>query len=264
MKFGGTHREIVDTKEVFSYEFLSGELEDVLKAIHESSQQRQVIVNAINAHGISEAASDPELHSIFSNGVMNIPDGMPLVWISRLKRNPLNRRFPGRQFFLDLCSFAERHGYSIFLLGDTTDTLEGSIKTLGSMFPSLRVAGFYSPSFPFEISSPETDHIIECINNAHPDFVFVALGVPKQEKLMIRMEGKIQAKLMMGIGGTLQYLVGAYPVAPLWMQDAGLEWFWRFAHEPNRLWRRYTVGNLHFLYLTIKYLIKKGRARKAG
>ncbi len=150
----------------------------------------------------------------------------------------------------DLLQRAVASNLSVYFYGGKDDLLSETLKYLNLNFPNLKVAGSCSPPF-HKLSAAEEEAHVEEINNSGAQLVFVVLGCPKQEKWMASMKGRINA-MMVGIGGALPVMIGLQKRAPAWMQNAGLEWMFRFLQEPVRLFGRYSFTNSLFLYLMLK------------
>jgi N-acetylglucosaminyldiphosphoundecaprenol N-acetyl-beta-D-mannosaminyltransferase len=146
------------------------------------------------------------------------------------------------------CGMAEKEGYSVFLYGSKPETLEKLKTTLVNRFPRLKIAGTYSPPFR-KLDTHEETKIIQMINAASPDILFVGLGVPRQEKWMARHCQTIKVPITIGIGAAFDFISGEKKQAPTWMQARGLEWFFRLLSEPRRLWTRYLIYNPLFVFL---------------
>lgn len=194
-------------------------------------------VATVNVDFIVQALEDPELQYLLQDVDLATADGMPLVWASRVIGNPLEGRVAGSDFVPLLAERAAQRGYSIFFLGAGPGVAERAAEVLKQRYPDLPVAGIYAPPFqPVHEMGAET---LERIKEANPDILLVAFGNPKQEKF-IRMFGReLNVPLMIGVGGTLDFIAGVRQRAPIWMQRLGLEWFYRLIQEPSRLWRRY-------------------------
>jgi N-acetylglucosaminyldiphosphoundecaprenol N-acetyl-beta-D-mannosaminyltransferase len=176
---------------------------------------------------------------------MATPDGMPVTWMLRHMGFPNQQRINGPDLMWNYCEFAERMNESIFLYGNTQQTLDNLQRRLRISFPKLMIAGTCSPPFR-TLSNKEDDEIVQLINNSGARVVFVSLGCPKQELWMAAHRGKINA-VMVGVGAAFDYHAGTIKRAPLWMQHHGLEWLHRLYSEPRRLWKRYIVTNSIFI-----------------
>ncbi len=207
-----------------------------------------------NAHMVVEAIRNHHVAESVNNATWVVADGVPLVWAIRaiFKRN--QERVTGLDFLPDLLHRASQEGLSVYFYGSTPEVLQATLQTCQQRFPTLRVAGTYSP--PFRSLTPaEEDEAVEKIVASGARLVFVALGCPRQELWIARMRHRIPAVLL-GIGGALPVLAGQFSRAPIWMQMYGLEWLYRLIQEPTRLFRRYLTTNALFIfYLFRKHLI---------
>jgi N-acetylglucosaminyldiphosphoundecaprenol N-acetyl-beta-D-mannosaminyltransferase len=175
-----------------------------------------------------------------------VPDGMPLVWASRLCGTPLAERVTGADLTQSLIAAAAARGKSVYLLGGAPGTAVEAASAMRRAHPQLRVAGTYFPPYGFENDPRQWDSMAEAIGTAQPDMVFVGLGSPKQEYVIQRLRGLLPASWWLGIGVTFSFLSGQLSRAPQWMQRCGLEWLFRLMCEPKRLARRYLVDDLPF------------------
>ena len=181
---------------------------------------------------------DVELHQIIANCTLVLPDGMPLVWISRLFGYPLKERVSGVDIVPQLAELSARKGYSIFLLGGGKGVAARAAARLEEMHPGCQIAGHYAPPLA-DLGRMDHGETIARIREAKPDILLVAFGNPKQEK-WIHMHGKkCGVPVSIGVGGTFDMLVGDVERAPVWMQRCGLEWLGRSMQEPTRLLPRY-------------------------
>lgn len=179
-------------------------------------------------------------------------DGMPLVWLSRLLREPLPGRVTGADTVPKICARCAEEGLSIYVLGGSMLALTEAFAILRDKSPNLKIAGMNWSEIKLE-----ADHgtLVEHINSTHPDVLFVALGNPKQELWISRNAAKLDVGVAMGVGGTFNFISGVIPRAPLWMQLHGLEWVHRVTHEPGRLWQRYVRGLVKFSFLSFITLL---------
>jgi len=175
-----------------------------------------------------------------------VADGMPLVWASRLQGTPLPQRVPGSNLISSLSAAAGAKGRSVFLLGGDPGTAEGAARCLKQEYPTTVVAGTHYPPFGFEHDPKEMSLIIQALSDAKPDIIYVALGSPKQEKLIARLRPILPAAWWMGVGNSFSFLSGNVKRAPIWMQRIGMEWLHRLFQEPRRLFRRYLIVGVPF------------------
>jgi len=200
---------------------------------------------------VMSAGDDPAYRQVINQADLVTPDGMPLVWIARARGQRAIGRVCGpdlmRQICTDPCLAHWRH----FFYGSTSRTLEELQRQLCEWNPDIKICGAVSPPFREE-ARKEDANVIEQINAAHPDIVWVGLGAPKQDIWMALNRDALEAPVLIGIGAAFDFLAGIKPRAPRWMQKSGLEWLFRLWCEPRRLWRRYVIGNTRFCFEFLK------------
>ena len=182
--------------------------------------------------------NDVHLHRIIAGCSLVLPDGMPLVWISRLLGKPLKERVSGADLVPQLAELSAKKGYGIYLLGGKPGVAERATKVLQEMYPGVNIVGHHAPPLA-DLERMDHGDALDRIRAAKPDILLVAFGNPKQEK-WIRMHAKRSGvPVSIGIGGSMDMLVGDVQRAPVWMQRSGLEWLGRCLQEPARLFPRY-------------------------
>jgi N-acetylglucosaminyldiphosphoundecaprenol N-acetyl-beta-D-mannosaminyltransferase len=202
-----------------------------------------------DVHGVILSQDDAELRAIHNRAGLVTPDGMPLVWLSKLHGHRHVERVYGPDLMLALCAHSPARGYRHFLYGSSDAVLEKLRANLTARFPGLAIVGSYSPPFR-PLTQAEDDAVVEMLNAAAPDIVWVGLSTPKQERWMAAHLDRLQAPALIGVGAAFDFHAGTKPQAPRWMQRSGLEWLFRLATEPARLWKRYLVYSPRFVYLT--------------
>ena len=210
-----------------------------------SNGDRQYVC-VTGVHGIIESQRDPRLRDVHNRSGLTTPDGMPLVWAGRVAGARHMGRVYGPDLMLALSDLASMRGFSSFFYGGQPGVADRLAQRLQDLYPGLRVAGTYSPPFR-EPSAVEDGDVIRFINEAGPDVIWVGLGTPKQELWMASHAARLDASVLIGVGAAFDIHAGLSPQAPRWMQRSGLEWTFRLAHEPRRLWRRYLYNNPRFL-----------------
>jgi len=205
-------------------------------------------VCAVNVHTVSLARREAAFREVLNGALLAVPDGTPLVWAHTILGG---RRIPGRVYgptlMLKLCEGAAARGLPVYLYGGAAGVPEKLAEVLKQRWPALTVAGAFSPPFResgADDSGPRQE--IEAINRSGARLLFVALGAPKQERFMHRHAAAINP-VQVGVGVAFDFHSGRMRQAPAWMQDAGLEWSYRFALQPRRLWRRYLFYNPYFI-----------------
>lgn len=198
-----------------------------------------------NVHTTVTASRDADYLGVQNGAVMVLPDGGPLSKYSRAHGFSSAQRVTGPDLMRNILAQSAENGWSHYFYGSTPETLEKLKAVLDERYPGAKVAGMYSP--PFRTLTPEEDDAdVARINDATPDFVWVGLGAPKQERWMAAHKGRVHA-LMLGVGAAFDYEAGNIQRAPAWMQRHNLEWFYRLMQDPRRLLGRYLSTNLRFL-----------------
>jgi len=229
---------------------------DVVARIMEWARVRSSrYVCICNVHSLVTARQDPAFRTVLDQSDLNTADGVPLVWGVRAAGHPGQQRVAGPDLIDPLCRAAAREGVSVFLYGSTPETLAGFRDKLTADHPGLTIAGAISPPFRI-LTDAEKREIVATIEASGAGIVWVGLGCPKQEKWMWEHRPKLNA-VMIGVGAAFDYEIGRIRRAPGWMQRAGLEWAYRLAQEPRRLFKRYAVTNTLFVALYAKDALRR-------
>lgn len=199
-----------------------------------------------NVHTTVLSFEDPEYRAIQNGGIMAIPDGGPLSSVGRRRGFMNMQRTAGPSYMSEIMEISVENGYRHFFYGATQETLNKLRKALIQDYPDICIAGMYSPPFR-PISIEEDEKIVATINKANPDFLWIGLGAPKQEKWMASHQGKVKG-FMVGVGAGFDYIAGNIERAPEWMQRNNLEWLYRLKQEPFRLFQRYWSTNWKFIW----------------
>jgi N-acetylglucosaminyldiphosphoundecaprenol N-acetyl-beta-D-mannosaminyltransferase len=216
------------------------------KAAERSGKPHQHVV--VNVDKLVKASRDEELRRIINECALINVDGMPVVWASRMLGKGLKERVAGVDLFEALMKRAAEKGWRVFLLGAKEDVVSG-VKTLyEKKYSGLTVAGYRNGYWKPE----EEAGVVEKIKEARADLLFVAISSPKKEHFLGRYQAEMKIPFAMGVGGTFDVAVGKVKRAPVWMQKAGLEWFYRFLQEPRRMFKRYFVDDMAFFWLLAK------------
>lgn len=223
-----------------------------------AGDSRYVCVATVN--NVMESHDDPAFRHIMNAADLVTPDGMPLVWGLRLFGVPAAERVYGPDLTPVVCEHAARDAVPVGFFGGTPTSLKAMTGNLQARFSSLRVAYGWSP--PFRPLRPEEDAAaVEAINDSGARILFVGLGSPKQDRWMAEHRGRVNA-VMIGVGAAFDLLAGAKRRAPARIQAMGLEWLFRLATEPRRVWRRYLRHNPRFLLLFARQLARARLGRK--
>jgi N-acetylglucosaminyldiphosphoundecaprenol N-acetyl-beta-D-mannosaminyltransferase len=218
---------------------------DIVDGWIRSRQPHYVCVTGV--HGVMESHRDPELRQIHNEAGLVVPDGMPLVWLSRLGGHAGADRVYGPDLLLACCERSLRYGYRHFFYGGASGVAELLAERLTQRYPGLRVAGTYSP--PFRPLTPAEDAaVVDRINGSRADLVWIGLSTPKQERWMYQQRGSLRAPVLLGVGAAFDFHAGLKKQAPRWLQRSGFEWLFRLLTEPRRLWRRYLRNNPAFVW----------------
>jgi N-acetylglucosaminyldiphosphoundecaprenol N-acetyl-beta-D-mannosaminyltransferase len=220
-------------------------------------------VTAAAVNLVMSAHEDPEALAAVLGATLAVPDGQPLVWALRALGHGQATRIYGPDLMVRFCARAALSGTPIFLYGGRTpEALERLEQGLRRRFPGLQIAGGHSPPFR-DLTAEEEERTIAEINASGAAVVWVGTGQPKQEKWMLKMRPRLSAPLLVGVGAAFDFHAGLVPQAPRWMQRSGLEWVYRLAREPRRLWRRYARYNPRFLAGFLRQYLHH-RARRRG
>ncbi|HWX44648.1 MAG TPA: WecB/TagA/CpsF family glycosyltransferase [Solirubrobacteraceae bacterium] len=221
------------------------EVLDWMQAMIAAGERGYVTAAAVNL--VMSAREEPATLDATLHATLAVPDGMPLVWALRLLGHPRATRVYGPDLMAAFCTRAARDGTPIYLYGGRTPAaLELLTARLRERFPGLRIVGGYSPPFR-DLTAAEEWEAIERIDGSGAQVVWVGTGQPKQERWMRHMRPRLRAPLLVGVGAAFDFHAGLVPQAPAWMQRNGLEWTYRLAREPRRLWRRYARHNPRFV-----------------
>lgn len=205
---------------------------------------------------VVDCQKDAEYRRIINGAGMTTPDGVPLVWLGKLRGEKTIARTYGPDLMQALCGLSQQRGYRHYFLGGTREKNNLLVEKLKTRFPKLEIAGSYAPSLR-SIGEIEEGSVLDQIKVANPDVLWVGLGSPKQDYWMRNHREKLDVPIMIGVGAAFDFIAGTKRQAPLWMRHCGLEWLFRLCCEPRRLWKRYLFGNTQFIYFLIKDMMKK-------
>ncbi|HLF78778.1 MAG TPA: WecB/TagA/CpsF family glycosyltransferase [Dehalococcoidia bacterium] len=230
--------------------------EIVSRAVDSRQKMRAVFCTA---HMIIDSQSNPHLKAAVNSSGIVATDGMPLVWLSRLKGAQSIERVYGPDAMLAFAEHGLQQGWRHFFYGGTPKSAEALQTRLQSKFPGLVVAGTYAPPFR-PLTEDEKQDIVDQINRTKPDLIWVGLGMPKQELWSAEFQARLDAPVILAVGAAFDFHAGVIRQAPYWMQRSGTEWLFRLVQEPRRLWRRYLLGNSRFLWLLVKEWLHRPKA----
>ena len=208
---------------------------------------RSGYVCVTGVHGVMEAQTDPNFGMILNRSTITTPDGMPMVWVGRAQGHSCMSRVYGPDFMLQMCEISVARGYRHFLYGGKPGVAESLAKNLSDRFPGVRIAGTFTPPFRPLNDSEEKD-LLRQLQDCKPDFFWVGLSTPKQERFMAQYADKLNVPLLVGVGAAFDILSGGISDAPQWMKQSGLQWLHRLIQEPRRLGKRYLINNPKFIW----------------
>jgi exopolysaccharide biosynthesis WecB/TagA/CpsF family protein len=213
-----------------------------------------------NLDFLFNASKNKNFKQILNSSSLNIPDGKPLILISRALGIPLKEKVSGADFFVEICRVSAQKSVNVFLMGSAPGIAEKAKQNLLNKFQGLNITGTLSPSFGFEKNESESLDIVKQINEKSPDILFVGVGSPKQEIWINKYIDQLNIKIAIGVGASFDFAAGHVKIPPPIVKKIGLAWFWRLASEPRRLWKRYLINDLPYfvkIYLKAALLVKK-------
>ncbi|MBN2165692.1 MAG: WecB/TagA/CpsF family glycosyltransferase [Marinilabiliaceae bacterium] len=229
---------------------MSETVDFIIKSIKSKKQIQHVAVNA----GKIVAMQKNELlrNSVLDADIINA-DGQSVVWAAKLLGKSLPERVAGIDLMMNIIEQAHLNGLKCYFFGAKEIVVKKVVEHFTEKYSKEIIAGYRNGYY----SEDDTDLIAEDIVRSGADILFVAINTPKKEIFANKYKAQIQVPFMMGVGGSFDVVAGITKRAPLWMQHAGLEWFYRLLQEPSRMWKRYLIGNLSFIFLVLKYLFRK-------
>jgi N-acetylglucosaminyldiphosphoundecaprenol N-acetyl-beta-D-mannosaminyltransferase len=231
------------------------DLEAAVNTLDQWHQEgRRGYVCCVCVHGVVTAQRDPVIRRTLNQAGLATADGIPLVWWSRRAGFAKARRVCGPDLLDAMCAFGVQRGHRHYFYGGSPQVVARLVSRLTQRHPGLVIAGYHSPPFR-QLTSKEDEADVVAINEARPDYVWVGLGMPKQEKWIAAHVGRINATALLGVGAAFDFHAETKPRAPVWMQQSGLEWLFRLASEPRRLAHRYLVDNSIFLAYMVRQLV---------
>ena len=232
-----------------------GETVDVIAGLIAGGTPSQHVV--INVDKVVKARRDRKLRDVIAGCTLVNADGMPVVWASRLLGTPLKERVAGVDLFEALMRRSAQTGWRIFLLGAREEVVAAVRERYTRRYPGLVIAGHRNGYWRDE----EEAEVADQVRRSRADILFVAISSPKKELFLGRWQRHMNVPFSMGVGGAFDVAAGLTRRAPRWMQNAGLEWFYRFLQEPRRMFRRYFVDSLPFFALLAREFLRRRRSR---
>jgi N-acetylglucosaminyldiphosphoundecaprenol N-acetyl-beta-D-mannosaminyltransferase len=242
-----------DRRALFGLTFLNVDLAGAVEAIAAAlARGARGYVVTPNVDHVVRLHRQPALREVYHHALFCVADGMPIVWASRWLGRPLRARVTGADLLPALCAMAARRGYSIFVLGGGEGVAPRAVANLRARVTGLHVAGTHTPPPEFGTDAASVEAAIAAVARARPDILFLGLGSPKQELWIHDHWDRLAARVAVCCGAAVDFAAGGQTRAPAWVQRVGLEWLWRLAHEPRRLWRRYLVEDAAFLGIFLR------------
>jgi N-acetylglucosaminyldiphosphoundecaprenol N-acetyl-beta-D-mannosaminyltransferase len=248
--------------DVLGVEVSAVNMEQVLGSVEQWIADRDhqyVCVTA--AHSVMDCHHDPALRRTFNASGLTVPDGMALVWLLKLHNQKHTSRVYGADLMQAVCQRSVEKGWRHLLYGGEQGVAEMLQARLEGQFPGIQIVGTYSPPFRAPTEAEDRE-IVKWINDRQPDIVWVGISTPKQERWMGAHRGQVDASVMVGVGAAFDFLSGRKQQAPLWVQRSGVEWLFRLATEPKRLWPRYRQYP-KFVWLVLRQLTLERSRQKA-
>lgn len=226
---------------------------EALKAIEELVAARKpCYVTSPNVDILIRYRRDREFARYYDEDALCLADGVPIMWAANFLGTPLKEKISGSDLVPKVCELANRKGYKIFFMGGRPGAADAAKAKLLETLKDIKIVGTYAPPFGFERDAAELQKIADMVKAAKPDILFVGLGAPKQELWIKRYHEELGVPVSMGVGVTFEFIAGIVKRAPVWMQNIGLEWFWRLCMEPGRLWKRYLIDDTQFFGIILQ------------
>ena len=220
----------------------------------EQKIKTRVCVTPVNC--LTAAHKSPELKSIYNSADFVLCDGVPILWASRLLGKPIIERITGLDLLPQYLAICVEKKYRIYFLGAKEGVAQTLSNQLSIQFPNIQIVGLYSPPFATHFSADENNKMVQLINAAKPDIVFVSFTAPKQDYWIANHLHLLDTSIAIGVGGAFEVVAGLIPRAPIFFQRNGLEWLYRFFQEPRRLFRRYFIEAPVFIPLVFQQLFR--------
>ena len=217
---------------------------DVIDAAIKDGAKNYICVTGV--HGIMEAQQDPGLRRIINRSMITTADGRPTVWVGWLQGFRKMKQLTGPNLMLQLCEESVAKGQTHFFYGGDLGVAEQLKQSFQRRYPGLRVVGTYTPPFR-PLNEQEEQELLETVSQLKPDLFWVGLSTPKQERFMAQYVGKLDTKVMLGVGAAFDIHTGRIKESPEWLKATGMQWFHRMWQEPRRLWKRYLYNNPRFI-----------------
>lgn len=239
----------------FGFKINSLSINEFIDIIEQNVITRTAIIQqtSVNAYTIVSVQHDLALRTAINKSTLVNIDGMSVVWALKFLGYKHVKKASCPDIFDRLMKLASEKGYRPFFLGTTPEILVSAIQNLENTYPTLQIAGYHHGYFDEE----DAEEIAKLIKESKADMLFLGISSPKKELFSDKYSAYMQVPYIFGVGGVFDILANVTKRAPRWMQNSGLEWLYRFMQEPRRMWRRYLIGNIQFVWIVIKEKFKK-------
>jgi N-acetylglucosaminyldiphosphoundecaprenol N-acetyl-beta-D-mannosaminyltransferase len=214
------------------------------------------------SHGALEAYKHPDFRAVLQTADLSVPDGRWAARVAAKKMSCATHQVRGADLISAFCQLSSEKGFTNYFYGDTDETLALASDRLKQKHPEVKIIGTFSPPFR-QVTQEEDAEIVAMINRANPDVLWVALGLPKQERWILAHLSRLKVPVIVAIGAAIKFHSGRVAPAPRWASQVGLEWFWRLLHEPRTVWRRALVYGPQFTALSFLDLARHKRLKNA-
>ena len=218
------------------------------------------------SHGALEAHKHPDFRAVLRTADLSVPDGRWAARVAAKKMSCATHQVRGADLLSAFCELSRQKGFTNYFYGDTAETLALASERLRQKHPGVKIVGAYSPPFR-ELTAEEDARIVEMINQANPDVLWVALGLPKQERWIVAHRDRLKTPVIVAVGAAIKFHSGKVHAAPRWISQVGLEWLWRLLHEPRTVWRRALIYGPQFAALSLLEVMrhkKRSQDRKGS
>lgn len=245
--------------ELFDVKFNKVTMPEFLELLTEliTANKKNNLVQTVNVDHIMLMKEDPEFDHIVRNAELVTCDGMPIVWASKFKTAKLPERVTGADMTLEIFKHSAANNYKVFLLGAAPGVADLAAQKAREVYPGAQISGVYSPAKEELEDAEASQAICRRINESGANILLIALGAPKQEKWYWKNKEFLDVNAIIGVGASIDFIAGTQERAPVWMQNAGMEWSYRLLKNPNRMFQRYVVRDSKFLPLFLKEIIKR-------
>lgn len=246
------------TSDVMGFDVVNAKMAETVYWIADRAQSRTPThIAFLNAHCANVARENWRYHDTLQNVDALLPDGSGVALAAKLDKTELGDNLNGTDLFGPLCRCLAFRGIPVYFLGGKEGVAEAAANNAKESFPMLKVAGHRHGYF----NPRDEEDVIRDINESGARVVFVAFGVPDQDVWLARVRHRLNAPVVLGVGGLLDFVSGRIPRAPIWMRKLGAEWLFRLKCEPRRMWKRYLVGNLSFVFSALNYAAQRSRSK---